>query len=48
MRMRPALLDQVVRTIEERRLFESGQHLLVAVSGGPDSIALLALAIETE
>jgi tRNA(Ile)-lysidine synthase len=43
MRTRPALLDQVVRTIEERRLFESGQHLLVAVSGGPDSLALLAL-----
>jgi tRNA(Ile)-lysidine synthase len=40
---RPPLLDQVVRTIEERRLFAPGQHLLVAVSGGPDSIALLSL-----
>jgi tRNA(Ile)-lysidine synthase len=42
-RTRPALLGQVARTIEERRLFEPDQHLLVAVSGGPDSIALLSL-----
>jgi tRNA(Ile)-lysidine synthase len=40
---RPVLLDQIVRTIRERRLFDPGQHLLVAVSGGPDSIALLSL-----
>ena len=40
---RPALLDQIVRTVQERRLFDPGQHLLVAVSGGPDSIALLSL-----
>jgi tRNA(Ile)-lysidine synthase len=37
------LLDRVVRTIQERRLFGAGQHLLLAVSGGPDSIALLSL-----
>jgi tRNA(Ile)-lysidine synthase len=37
------LLDRVVRTIQERRLFGPGQHLLLAVSGGPDSIALLSL-----
>jgi tRNA(Ile)-lysidine synthase len=42
-RSRPTLVDQVVRTIKERRLFAPGQHLLVAVSGGPDSIALLSL-----
>jgi len=42
-RRRPALLDRIVRTIQERRLFSPGQHLLVAVSGGPDSIALLSL-----
>src|SRR5690348_1753271 len=40
---RPALIDQIVRTVQERRLFGPGQHLLVAVSGGPDSIALLSL-----
>ena len=42
-RRRPALLDRVVKTIQERRLFGPGQHLLLAVSGGPDSIALLSL-----
>ena len=42
-RRRSTLLDRVVRTIQERRLFGLGQHLLLAVSGGPDSIALLSL-----
>ncbi|HET9605975.1 MAG TPA: tRNA lysidine(34) synthetase TilS [Nitrospira sp.] len=42
-RRRPALLDRVVKTIQERHLFGPGQHLLLAVSGGPDSIALLSL-----
>jgi tRNA(Ile)-lysidine synthase len=40
---RPTLLDRIVTTIQERRLFDPGHHLLVAVSGGPDSIALLSL-----
>jgi tRNA(Ile)-lysidine synthase len=40
---RPALLRRIVRTIRERQLFDPGQHLLVAVSGGPDSVALLSL-----
>jgi tRNA(Ile)-lysidine synthase len=40
---RPALRDRIVQTIQQRRLFSPGQHLLVAVSGGPDSIALLSL-----
>ena len=39
----PALLHRVVKTIRSRGLFERGQHVLVAVSGGPDSIALLSL-----
>lgn len=39
----PSLLHQVVRTIRSRGLFEKGQHILVAVSGGPDSVALLSL-----
>ena len=40
---RPALLAQLVRTVRQQQLFVPGQHLLVAVSGGPDSIALLSL-----
>ncbi|HKT35898.1 MAG TPA: tRNA lysidine(34) synthetase TilS, partial [Nitrospira sp.] len=40
---RPALLDRIVKTIQERRLFDRGHHLLVAVSGGPDSMALVSL-----
>ena len=38
-----SLLDRVVKTVQDRRLFVPGQHLLVAVSGGPDSIAMLSL-----
>jgi tRNA(Ile)-lysidine synthase len=33
----------MVKTVRARTLFEPGQHLLVAVSGGPDSVALVAL-----
>lgn len=40
---RPALLNALVRTVQQRQLFTRGQHLLVAVSGGPDSLALLSL-----
>ncbi len=33
----------MVRTVRTNNLFHRGQHLLVAVSGGPDSMALLSL-----
>jgi len=39
----PPLLHQVVKTVRARGLFEPGHHLLVALSGGPDSVALLML-----
>jgi tRNA(Ile)-lysidine synthase len=43
---RPKLLERVVETIRRQRLFEPAHHVLVAVSGGPDSVALLALLHE--
>lgn len=39
----PPLFHHVVRTVRFRNLFQRGQHILVAISGGPDSIALLSI-----
>ena len=39
----PALLHRMARTVRSRDLFQPGEHFLVAVSGGPDSVALLSL-----
>ena len=38
-----SLLEHVNRTIQTRRLFERGQPILVAVSGGMDSMVLLSV-----
>jgi len=39
------LLDQVRRTIAAHHLLTSGQRVIVAVSGGPDSVALFHLLV---
>ncbi len=39
----PPILHRVVNTIRARKLFGPGAHLLVGVSGGPDSVAMLSL-----
>ncbi len=39
----PPLLRRMTQLVRSRTLFRRGDHLLVAVSGGPDSVALLAL-----
>ena len=39
----PPLLRRVVRTVRSRNLFQHGQHIVVAISGGPDSVALLSI-----
>lgn len=39
----PPLLHRIVRTVRSRSLFQRGQHILVAISGGPDSVALLSI-----
>jgi tRNA(Ile)-lysidine synthase len=35
------MLNQIRKTIETHSMLERGDHLIVAVSGGPDSVALL-------
>ncbi len=41
--LHPPLYKQVIRAIRARSLVEPGQKVLVAVSGGPDSVALLSI-----
>jgi len=43
------MLNQIRKTIETHSMLERGDHLVVAVSGGPDSVALLrVLALLTK
>jgi tRNA(Ile)-lysidine synthase len=37
------MLGKVKKTIEEYQMIQAGERVLVAVSGGPDSVALLAI-----
>ena len=39
------LQDQIKKTIEKHQMITQGDDLLVAVSGGPDSVALLHLLV---
>lgn len=40
------LLSRVVKTIRQERLLQGGERVLVALSGGPDSVALLRALLE--
>lgn len=35
------VVEKIIRTIEEKQLIEKGEHIVVGVSGGPDSVCLL-------
>ena len=44
--LQPPFVKQVIRAIRARSLLQPGQKVLVAVSGGPDSVALLSVLHE--
>ena len=37
----PMLLQQVIKTIQQYKMISSGDHVVIGVSGGADSVALL-------
>lgn len=39
----PPLVHRVIRTVRSRGLFQRGHHIVVGISGGPDSVALLSI-----
>lgn len=39
----PPLLHRVIQTVRSRSLFQRRHHIVVAISGGPDSVALLSM-----
>jgi tRNA(Ile)-lysidine synthase len=47
-RQQPTLEQRVLHFIQERRLVSSGSCLLVAVSGGPDSVCLLYILVKLQ
>ena len=44
----PTVLDRVRRTIQKHALMRAGDRVLVALSGGPDSVALLHLLLDLQ
>src|SRR5262245_38907056 len=46
--VRKAITDRVRDTIRKHRLIRAGERVLVALSGGPDSVALLHLLLDLQ
>lgn len=40
------LTDKLRKTIAQNNLIEKGEHIVVGVSGGPDSVCLLSVLLE--
>jgi tRNA(Ile)-lysidine synthase len=42
----PAILEQIALTIEKHKMLAHGDRVLVGISGGPDSVALLTILLK--